>query len=51
MLGQLAGINETPIRKCELDSCNPSPDQLFKMDEQIDMEINGDKDEDENLIP
>lgn len=80
MLGQLAGIDGTTIRKYELGSRNPKPDQLlkiagalgvsinvftdfdietasdvltllFKMDEQIDMEIDGDKDEDENLIP
>lgn len=80
MLGQLACIDGTTIRKNELDSRNPKPDQhlkiantlgvsinvftdlniettsdvrtlLFKMDDQIDMEINGDKDEDENLIP
>ena len=80
MLGQLAGIGGTTIRKYELGSRNPKPDQLlkianalgvsinvftdfdietasdvltllFKMDDQIDMEIDGDKDEDGNLIP
>ena len=80
MLGQLAGIDGTTIRKYELGSRNPKPDQLlkianalgvsinvftdfdietasdvltllFKMDDQIDMEIDGDKDEDGNLIP
>ena len=80
MLGQLAGIDGTTIRKYELGSRNPKSDQLFKianalgvsmnvftelniettsdvrtllfkMDDQIDMEIDGDKDEDGNLIP
>lgn len=79
-LGKLAGIDGTTIRKYELGSRNPKPDQLlkisnalgisinvftdfdietasdvltllFKMDENVDMEINGDKDEDGNLIP
>ena len=80
MLGQLAGIDGTTIRKYELGSRNPKPDQLlkianalgvsinvftdfdietasdvltllFKMDDQIDMEIDGNKDEDGNIIP
>ncbi len=80
MLGKLAGIDGTTIRKYELGSRNPKPDQLlkianvpgvninvftnfdietasdvltllFKMDEQIDMEIDGEKDKDGNLIP
>lgn len=79
-LGKLAGIDGTTIRKYELGSRNPKPDQLlkisnalgisinvftdfdietasdvltllFKMDENVDMDINGDKDEDGNLIP
>lgn len=79
-LGKLAGIDGTTIRKYELGSRNPKPDQLlkisnalgisinvftdfdietasdvltllFKMDENVDMEIDGDKDEDGNLIP
>ncbi|WP_455391340.1 helix-turn-helix domain-containing protein [Frisingicoccus sp.] len=80
ILGELAGIDGTTIRKYELGSRNPKPDQLlkianalgvsinvftdfdietasdvltllFKMDEQIDMEIDGEKDKDGNLIP
>ncbi len=80
MLGELAGINGTTIRKYELGARNPKPDQLlkitnalgisinvfmdfdietasdvltllFKMDEQIDMKIDGKKDNDGNLIP
>ncbi len=79
-LGELAGIDGTTIRKYELGSRNPKPDQLlkianalgvsiniftdfdietasdvltllFKMDEQIDMEIDGEKDSEGNLIP
>lgn len=79
-LGKLAGIDGTTIRKYELGSRNPKPDQLlkianalgvsinvftdfdietasdvltllFKMDEQIDMEIDGEKDKNGNLIP
>lgn len=79
-LGKLAGIDGTTIRKYELGSRHPKPDQLlkisnalgisinvftdfdietasdvltllFKMDENVDMEIDGDKDEDGNLIP
>ena len=74
VLGELAGIDGTTIRKYELGSRKPKPDQLlkianalgvsinvftdfdietasdvlsllFKMDEQVDMEIDG------NLIP
>ncbi len=81
VLGELAGIDGTTIRKYELGSRKPKPDQLlkianalgvsinvftdfdietasdvlsllFKMDEQVDMEIDGEKDsEDGNLIP
>lgn len=80
MLGELVGIDGTPIHKYELGSRNPKPDQplkianalgvsisvftyfdietasdvltlLFKMDEQINMEIDGEKDKDGNLIP
>lgn len=80
VLGELASIDGTTIRKYELGSRNPKPDQLlkignalgvsinvftdfdietasnvltllFKMDEQIDMEIDGEKDKDGNLIP
>ena len=80
MLGEMAGIDGTTIRKYELGSRNPKPDQLlkianalgvsinvftdfdietasdvltllFKMDEQIDMEIDGEKDSEGNLIP
>ncbi len=80
MLGQLAGIDGTTIRKYELEKRNPKPDQLlkianalgvsinvfmdfdietasdvltllFKMDEQVDMEIDGEKDSEGNLIP
>lgn len=80
MLGELAGIDGTTIRKYELGSRNPKPDQLlkianalgvsinvftdfdietasdvltllFKMDEQTDMEIDGEKDSEGNLIP
>lgn len=80
MLGELAGIDGTTIRKYELGSRNPKPDQLlkianalgvsinvftdfdietasdvltllFKMDEQVDMEIDGEKDSEGNLIP
>ena len=31
MLGQLAGIGGTTIRKYELGSRNPKPDQLLKL--------------------
>lgn len=80
MLGELADIDGTTIRKYELWSRDPKPNQvlkianalgvsinvftdfdietasdvltlLFKMDEQIDMEIDGEKDKDRNLIP
>ena len=80
MLGELVGIDGTPIHKYELGSRNPKPDQplkianalgvsisvftyfdietasdvltlLFKMDEQINMEIDGEKDKDGNLRP
>lgn len=80
VLGELAGIDGTTIRKYELGSRKPKPDQLlkianalgvsinvftdfdietasdvltllFKMDEQIDMEIDGEKDSEGNLIP
>lgn len=80
MLGELAGIDGTTIRKYELGSHKPKPDQLlkianalgvsinvftdldietasdvltllFKMDEQVDMEIDGEKDIERNLIP
>ena len=80
VLGELAGIDGTTIRKYELGSRKPKPDQLlkianalsvsinvftdfdietasdvlsllFKMDEQVDMEIDGEKDIDGNLIP
>lgn len=80
VLGEMAGIDGTTIRKYELGSRNPKPDQLlkianalgvsinfftdfdietasdvltliFKMDEQIDMEIDGEKDIEGNLIP
>lgn len=80
VLGELAGIDGTTIRKYELRSRKPKPDQLlkianalgvsinvftdfdietasdvlsllFKMDEQVDMEIDGEKDSEGNLIP
>lgn len=80
VLGKLAGIDGTTIRKYELESQKPTPDQflnianalgvsinvftdfdietasdvltlLFKMDEQIDVEIGGKKDSEGNLIP
>lgn len=80
MLGEMAGIDGTTIRKYELGSRNPKLDQLlkianalgvsinvftdfdietvsdvltllFKMDEQIDMEIDGEKDSEGNFIP
>ncbi|HJC25259.1 MAG TPA: helix-turn-helix domain-containing protein [Candidatus Eisenbergiella merdavium] len=80
VLGELASIDGTTIRKYELGSRKPKSDQLlkianalgvsinvftdfdietasdvltllFKMDEQIDMEIDGEKDSEGNLIP
>lgn len=80
VLGELAGIDGTTIRKYELGNRKPKPDQLlnianaldesinvftdfdietssdvltplFKMDEQVNMEINGEKDSEGDLIP
>ena len=40
MLGQLAGIDGTTIRKYELGSRNPKPDQLLKIANALGVSIN-----------
>ena len=40
MLGELAGIDGTTIRKYELGSRNPKPDQLLKIANALGVSIN-----------
>ena len=61
MLGNLSGINPATIKKYEYGIRNPKPDQLLKitnalgisikLDEQVDMRFEAEKDENGEFIP
>jgi hypothetical protein len=45
------GVSLTVFLEFNIETASDVLSLLFKMDEQVDMELDGDKDEDGNLIP